>query len=111
LFQLPRRDGRLDRIRTLRVEQVELVTAVGVQDRKRQTDAIVRWGDTGAKNAARIDDFLELFASAGAVATAMMARVATRIGRICAFLLVSIENLLELKIVHIQNCQYSKAYA
>jgi hypothetical protein len=57
------------------------------------------------------DDFLELFASAGAVATAMMARVAMRIGKICAFLLVSIENLLELNIVHIQECKYSKAYA
>jgi hypothetical protein len=49
------------------------------------------------------DDFLELFASAGAVATARMARVATRIGRICVFLFVSIENLLELNIVHIQQ--------
>jgi hypothetical protein len=41
----------------------------------------------------------------------MMARVAIRIGRACVFLFVSIENLLELNIVHIQDCQYSKAYA
>jgi len=41
----------------------------------------------------------------------MTARVATSIGRSCVFLFVSIENLLEFDIVHIQNCQYSKAYA
>jgi hypothetical protein len=54
---------------------------------------------------------LEFFASAGAVATAMMARVARvviRIGRACVFLFVSIENLLELNIVQIQNYQYAR---
>jgi hypothetical protein len=54
---------------------------------------------------------LELFARAGAVATAMMTRVATMMSRICVFLFVSIGNLLELDTVHIQEYDYSKAYA
>jgi hypothetical protein len=67
--------------------------------------------DAAAAAADFDEDFSELFAKAGAIATARMDRVATRIGRTCVSLFVSIGNLLELNIGHIQNYHYSKAYA
>lgn len=57
------------------------------------------------------EDFSELFAKAGTIATANIDRVATRIGITCVLLCVSIENLLEWDIAYIQKYHYSKAYA
>jgi hypothetical protein len=57
------------------------------------------------------EDFSELFAKAGTIATANIDRVATRTGRICVLLFVSIENLLEWDIAYVQKYHYSKAYA
>jgi hypothetical protein len=57
------------------------------------------------------EDFSELFAKAGTIATANIDRVATRIGRTWVLLFVSIENLLEWDIAYVQKYHYSKAYA